>query len=612
MLDKKEILNFWEKIKWEGYESYNFKDIKYIVDENKVKHNFSEFFLSVLEYMIDYNVSDTHIIVNYMSFMVAERIWWVLFPIEYKKIRVYLLSWLQYKWELLFWKDNKKSVDTFINENIVYYDLFFWKNVWEKWTIKINYDNLWDEYKEIIQKINENKWNIDLTWKKWFIQFLVQINRWTSYITWAKDIENFQSLRYTLYRLEKNWEYKDYDYRLQFAPITDFSWLFSITIRLLATKIFSINNLWYDEYLPIIKNRVWTKKMHLLCWETNSWKSTSIVGIEKYLVDSIRKEWAEYKVIRVEDPIEKKVEWAEQIEVNYYPTNPDEKKTFSDAVRSAMREDPDIIVVWEIRDKDTWDESLSASITWHIVLSTIHINNSFAIFKRMESLKPALGSWWNDWIDEQKILNWLWLVITTDLLTTYKKEDTISLKSLILTKKWDKKDIYTTYYKEIDNPILSEIYNLLNELKSQKKITKSRYPLLSDLHNEFLRFYPFYEHNQYIDKDNKKEFIKDFNKFILYTIANFRIPFGAIQSDRIWRKPVMEVLNINSDLIQQIQLSRKDKNANMYDWLAKNEKVFLPRFYFAYVKNIEIIEQWKTFDFLEIVKLATMWYIFEI
>jgi type IV pilus assembly protein PilB len=86
-------------------------------------------------------------------------------------------------------------------------------------------------------------------------------------------------------------------------------------------------------------------------------------------------------VMTIEDPIEHVVPTVRQTAIN-----PKAGLTFGNALRSAMRQDPDVILVGEIRDQETAELALRASITGHLVLSTLHTNDTAAAINRMLDL----------------------------------------------------------------------------------------------------------------------------------------------------------------------------------------------------------------------------------
>lgn len=92
-------------------------------------------------------------------------------------------------------------------------------------------------------------------------------------------------------------------------------------------------------------------------------------------------------IITYEDPVENKMMWLSQSQIRS-----DIGYTFATWLRAALRQDPDIIMVWEIRDKETLDMAMEAAMTWHLVFSTIHTNSSAETITRVTNLgaKPFM------------------------------------------------------------------------------------------------------------------------------------------------------------------------------------------------------------------------------
>lgn len=86
----------------------------------------------------------------------------------------------------------------------------------------------------------------------------------------------------------------------------------------------------------------------------------------------------EVNIITIEDPVEYQLEGINQI-----PVNPNVGMTFAAGLRSILRQDPNIIMVGEIRDKETADVAIRASLTGHLVLSTLHTNDSIGTITRL-------------------------------------------------------------------------------------------------------------------------------------------------------------------------------------------------------------------------------------
>jgi type IV pilus assembly protein PilB len=110
----------------------------------------------------------------------------------------------------------------------------------------------------------------------------------------------------------------------------------------------------------------------LVVGPTGSGKSTTLyAGLQVLTADTSR------KVITVEDPIEYALDGIQQTQVR-----PEIGFEFANAMRAFVREDPDVILVGEIRDGETALEALRASQTGHLVLSTLHCNDTVDAVQR--------------------------------------------------------------------------------------------------------------------------------------------------------------------------------------------------------------------------------------
>ena len=110
----------------------------------------------------------------------------------------------------------------------------------------------------------------------------------------------------------------------------------------------------------------------LVTGATGSGKSTTVYSV----LQGLNK--PEVNIITVEDPIEMNIEGMNQVQVNS-----EIGMTFAAALRSILRQDPNVILIGEIRDSETAQIAVRASITGHLVLSTIHTNNSLATIERL-------------------------------------------------------------------------------------------------------------------------------------------------------------------------------------------------------------------------------------
>jgi type IV pilus assembly protein PilB len=110
----------------------------------------------------------------------------------------------------------------------------------------------------------------------------------------------------------------------------------------------------------------------LVTGPTGSGKSTTLYGA----IQELRSEHT--NITTIEEPVELTVRGVSQTQVN-----PGEKITFATALRAILRQDPDIIMVGEIRDTETLNIALRAAVTGHLVLSTLHTNDAPSAFNRM-------------------------------------------------------------------------------------------------------------------------------------------------------------------------------------------------------------------------------------
>lgn len=147
-------------------------------------------------------------------------------------------------------------------------------------------------------------------------------------------------------------------------------------LRLLTSTNQELNleSLGYSERnLKVIHNNILkTNGIILITGPTGSGKTTTLYSVLKLLNSP------EVNVATIEDPIEYRLEGVNQIQVN-----PKTNLTFAQGLRSLLRQDPDIIMVGEIRDEETASISINAALTGHIVLATVHTNDAASTLPRM-------------------------------------------------------------------------------------------------------------------------------------------------------------------------------------------------------------------------------------
>jgi general secretion pathway protein E len=168
-----------------------------------------------------------------------------------------------------------------------------------------------------------------------------------------------------------------YDFRVSIMPTINGE---SIVMRILDKKSVdtSLDGLGFDNNtLTLLKKSINTLQgLILVTGPTGSGKTTTLYSILKE-VNSINK-----KIITIEDPVEYHIENIQQIAVNS-----EINLGFSEILRDVLRQDPDIIMIGEIRDISSLKIAIQASLTGHLVLATLHANDSISTINRLLDLE---------------------------------------------------------------------------------------------------------------------------------------------------------------------------------------------------------------------------------
>ena len=166
---------------------------------------------------------------------------------------------------------------------------------------------------------------------------------------------------------------KRYDIRAAYMPTIGGE---TMVLRILENYLEDINleTLGFSNQSIVMLKEILTRKygMILVSGPTGSGKSTTLKSLIAMLND-VRK-----KIITVEDPVESKIEGIVQIQVNQ-----NIGVTFAEVLKATLRNDPDIIVISEIRDEVTAEIAVRAALTGHLVISTIHTNDAVSTLIRL-------------------------------------------------------------------------------------------------------------------------------------------------------------------------------------------------------------------------------------
>ena len=168
---------------------------------------------------------------------------------------------------------------------------------------------------------------------------------------------------------------EDIDFRFNIMPTKNGE---RIVMRLLAgDPALSLDKLGFDknDYKKIIDAIEAPQGMVLVTGPTGSGKTTTLYGALQYINKP------DVNILTAEDPVEYYLEGAGQVQAN-------EKigLSFSNILRAFLRQDPEVILVGEIRDQETIDIAIKAALTGHLLLSTLHTNDAIATITRIQNM----------------------------------------------------------------------------------------------------------------------------------------------------------------------------------------------------------------------------------
>ncbi len=170
---------------------------------------------------------------------------------------------------------------------------------------------------------------------------------------------------------------KEVDLRIAISPVV---WGEQVVIRLLdkSGQTFNIEDMGYaGRALRTVRKGIRRPNgMVLTSGPTGSGKSTSLYALIQEIKDDA------VNIVTLEDPVEYKMAGVNQIQVNS-----EVGLTFATGLRSILRQDPDIVMVGEIRDDETANLAVQAALTGHLVFSTLHTNSAAGVLPRLLDMK---------------------------------------------------------------------------------------------------------------------------------------------------------------------------------------------------------------------------------
>ncbi|PLX16423.1 MAG: hypothetical protein C0601_10170 [Candidatus Muiribacterium halophilum] len=172
------------------------------------------------------------------------------------------------------------------------------------------------------------------------------------------------------------------DFRVSILPCI---WGENIVIRILSKDSVDLNleTLGFNQFqLDTFKKNI-EKPYGLILnsGPTGSGKTTTLYAA------LTRINTRDVKIITVENPVEYQLDGIHQTQVFINKNEPDRSLTFAAGLRSILRQDPDVVMIGEIRDAETAEIGVEAALTGHLVFSTVHANNSTDVINRMNTLE---------------------------------------------------------------------------------------------------------------------------------------------------------------------------------------------------------------------------------
>ncbi len=246
------------------------------------------------------------------------------------------------------WKSNPifKIFDKFVDTT--YCDLHVW--------VKYNY-------------VRERVWNIKNLWFgltndiiEAFAKQILTKDKFSLLLSWEE--------------VDYWFTYKDARFRLNFYY--DNEWL-NIAARRIESNYPDLGALWLTDILQ--KNFLKQKGLILITWPTGTWKSTTMAWILKFIADNRK-----CHILTLEDPIEYIISSSNSL-IHQREVGRN-TKSWLNWIKYALRQDPDVVVVWEMRDLPTIEWVLTLVETWHLVISTLHTIDAVQTITRIINSFP--------------------------------------------------------------------------------------------------------------------------------------------------------------------------------------------------------------------------------
>ena len=240
-------------------------------------------------------------------------------------------------------------------------------------------------------------------------------------------------------------------------------------LRKIESKAMKIEDLWIPQSIKkLLEKKQW---LLLVTWPTWSWKSTSMQSMLQF-VNETRVE----HILTIEDP----VEFIFQNDKSIFSQREvwSDTQSFANALKAALREDPDIIMIWEMRDQETINAAMHLAETGHLVISTLHTSSAAQTISRLVSTYPSdeqdqVQSRLADaliWVLSQRLVktvDWKWRIWLFEVLIV-----NTAVRNIIRT--WDMWQMWNAMLSW-RNEWMVRMQDYAENLESEWKITRESY-----------------------------------------------------------------------------------------------------------------------------------------
>lgn len=407
-----------------------------------------------------------------------------------------------------------------------------------------------------------------------FVGFIKMGEDYDQYIRWIKLNLSLSGTDGTIpldaaYSIKDESANIDVNLRFSFIPegieLPSSVWYFpKIVIRILdnSKNIIDFNQINLLEFDKNEINRFLNQNQGFLvmAWPTGSGKTTTLYSMLQKINGT------NVNIQTVEDPIEYKIPGINQSKINNKSSIP---YTFALALKSILRQDPDIILIGETRDTETWKTALEAASTGHLVFTTLHANSSIEIYSRLIQMG----------IEKYQVVNGVNIWFSQRLMRKVCPHCSVKHKPDEKLREEFKKTFQGYDYSKLTCADFTRIFGwkmtnttakwLADTYKSLKSdIEAKEYKLLDDKNNSIILSWieesrkKVYRLNETVYKNLDKAFNDMF--IVIANTEDGNTCEHCLGEGYLWRCPIFEVIPNTEELGELLLQNASKKELNKY------------------------------------------------